>query len=621
MWLAIALLLLGCREPEKPPQTELEPRYEPAAARPKPTVPPSTSTSSVWLEGAALEASYDTTALAKLAGSLPRPSKRDSPLVGAFGGIVDALLGDAAARLDAVGLQADARIELSMRALDGRAAAARKLLGDLAEDGQPIDALAPTRVAKLTSESRTLGVHLRASLPTSDPTRLLRALSLLTITDDDVGEWARACESLSMVALCSARPRLLLWARSSDDGRVRVDAIYFFHDGVPAEDLARAIARADTSPIRKDNPTFGDPAPIELRIHAEPTRALLEAEALADAVERFVAPATDFDYAYYLHQEAALQQLVPAERVFDGVDLDLSHDLASDRLSIDVRWLPGPSPGARSSELFAPVIERGTLPVLEGDCAAARVCARVGGFAMLPRFTELARGAFADSTGLMRIMRHAGDGATILLGLCSWPHALGTMGAMARSTGGLLDQASSALLADSEGLGLITLELRDDPELARSSPLGDQFIGYLRVGPQGLQAIQQLGMLASLSLRPIELPGVDAAVEAGTFEQMPIHLVDEAPVPNGFGGWLIAADIDERVGWLLDTPREPVEPTELDPISYVGVASLGPLAAREKLDHADDPPVRAWLDDRSLRVHGRFVGNVPIVSIEVGSAK
>jgi hypothetical protein len=606
---AAALLLLSCRAAEDLPKTDVEARYEPAAVRPHQPAKPAAPVPAVWLDGAALEASYDTNAVVQLGGSLPRPSERDTPLVGVFAGIVDALRGDP------VGLQPDARIHLSIRALDGRGAAVRKLFGELVQDGRPITALDPERVERLTSEARTLGVHLRASLPTNDRAALLRALSLLTVTDGDVGEWARACESLSMVALCSARPRLLLWARIESDERLRVDGIYLFHDGVPAEELARTLERADTWPARADVPEFGEPAPIELRIHAEPTRELLEAEALADAVADFVAPPTAFDYAEYLRQEASLRDLVPSERVFEGVDLDLAYDHADDRLAVDVRWLPSPSPAARGDELFAPVIERGTLPVLEGDCAAAQVCARVGGFAILPRFVDLARGAFADSTGVMRIMRHAGDGATILLGLCSWPNALGTLGVMAASSGGLLDQSTSALLADSEGLGLLALELGDDPELARTSPLGTRFVGYLRVGSHALSAVRQLGMLSGLSLRPIDLEGVDAEVERGSYEDLPVHVVDETSRPGGFGGWVITADADERVGWLLETPREPVEPTALDPISYLQVGSLGPLAAREQLSYADEAPIRAWLDGHGLEVRGRFANGQPIVTI------
>src|SRR5690242_8165445 len=114
--LALVLALLGCRAPEQPPQTEIEPRFEPARARPSEPEPEPAAmvgTSTAYLEGALLEASYDTTTLAEFANGLPRPSQRDAALVGVFGGIVDALLGDPAERLEAVGLQADARIQLS----------------------------------------------------------------------------------------------------------------------------------------------------------------------------------------------------------------------------------------------------------------------------------------------------------------------------------------------------------------------------------------------------------------------------------------------------------------------------------------------------------------------------
>ena len=56
-------------------------------------------------EGAVLEASYDSTTLARLLHSLPRPSLTPSPppLVGVFGGVLDHFMGDPATRLEALG--------------------------------------------------------------------------------------------------------------------------------------------------------------------------------------------------------------------------------------------------------------------------------------------------------------------------------------------------------------------------------------------------------------------------------------------------------------------------------------------------------------------------------------
>lgn len=619
--IAAAFALLGCREVEEPPQTKLEPRFEPARARVGEPLPSPVGVSVAYLQGALLEGRYDTSALARLVGSLPRPSAglAASPLVGVFAGIVDALLGDPAQRLEAVGLRADARIEMSMRALDGRAAAARKLLGELARDEGEVG---PERLARLTSDARTLGVHLRASLPTGDRARLLGTLASLTATSGDAGEVEvegetveqKACASLSAVALCASGPRVLLWARDDGEDRLRVDAVYLFHDGVTVDDLARALARADTWPTRRTAPEFGEPSAIELRMHAEPTRELLEAEALADAVLAFsslVEPT--FDYAAYLHQEAALRDLVPPQRVFDGIDLDMHYD--DDRLSATMRWIPSSNPAM--PELFAPMIERGTLPLLEGDCAAAQVCARVAGIGMVTRFTPLARAAFSDSTGAARILRQAGDGGSILLGLCSWPNLMGTAGVMAQPGRGFMSQAQSSLLDGSMGLGLMSLALDDDPAAVAEAPFGEQFVGYLRVGPEALDALRQVALLTGLSLRPLELEGVAATVERGSYDDVAVYLVDEASRPGGFGAWLIAADTDARVEWLLETPREPAEPLEIDPLWYLRVASLGPIAAREQLAHAEDPPVRAWLDGSSLELRGRFVDGAPMLMFEL----
>jgi hypothetical protein len=605
---ALAVLAGGCRRGDPEPQ----PRRRPSAASPSPrvTTPAPDPELGAYLEGAALEASYDTTTLARFGRSLPRPSPTDSPLVAMFGGIVEYFVGDPGARLDALGLEADAEIRLSIRALDGRAAAVRKLLGELEGDEAP----APELLAQLSSEARTLGVHLRASLPVSDRGRLLRALELLTITDDDAGPWARACEQLEGVALCSGRPRLLMWARSEGEARLRVDAVYLFYAGAEAADLDRALARADGWPDRSEAPDFGAPAPMQVSIHAPTTLTVLEAEALADAAVVFTSPEGEFDYHDYLDREQALRDLVPPRRVFDGVALDIRLD-EDDRFALELGWLGGPRPAASRAELFAPVVERGTLPVVHGDCEIAQICARVAGLSSIARFSPLARGPFADTTGAARVMRQAGERGQILLALSSWPNLLGTAAATAAAERGLLGQAQAALLGDSCGFGVFVLELGDEePE----DGVAERWVGYLRVGPEALDALRPALTLFGMSPRPLELAGVESQIERGTWEGIAVYLVDESLRQGGFGGWLLAADDDERVPWLLETPREASEPGSVSPIWYLHVASLGPIAAREEVAYTDDPPIRTWLDGRGLELRGEFAGAAgPRVELEL----
>ncbi|PRQ08550.1 hypothetical protein ENSA7_18360 [Enhygromyxa salina] len=599
---------LGCRR--APPQPEPQTETGRATVVEAPT---SDEALSGYLDGAVIDASYDTITLARLLRSLPRPSPTPSPLVSVFGGLVDHFSARGDARLDAIGLQQDARIRLSIRPLDGRAAAVRKLLGELESDGAP----APELVTQLSSQGRTLGVHLRASLPTSDRARLLRVLERLTIGDDDVGDWAQACETLDRVALCSGRPRLLVWARSEGEDRLRVDGIYLFYAGAEPADLARAIERADTwptaaaAPEYPNDPVEHDRAPIQVLVHAGPTLALLEAEALADAVVR--AGADTLDYHEYLDLERALKDSYPQARVFEGVGMNM--DYADDRLSIDVRWIAAERPPAPLPELFAPIIERGALPVTHGDCEAAQACVRIGGLSMVTRFAPLADGPFADTVGAARVLRHAGDRGLVMLGLCSWPNLLGTAGVMAQSSEGMIGRAQSALLNDSYGLGLMLLELGDDP----SASVGERWVGYLRAGPGVLTAIRPVLTLAGSSPEAVELPGVEASVERGLYEEVAVYLVDEAARRGGHGAWMIAADADERVGWLLETPRDDPSEHEIEPLWLLRVAALGPLAAREDVPYADDPPVRKWLDRRSLELRGRFTPSGPQLELQLES--
>lgn len=643
---ALALsALLGCPR-ERPSDDEVaepEPSATPASAAAEVEAPAASSApiELAYLEDALLEASYDTTTLAELGRSLPRPSPTGSPLVGLFGAIVDAFVGDPAQRLEALGLQPDARVHLSLRALDGRAAAVRKLLGELASDAAPDPAL----VAELSGQARALGVHLRASLPTRDQTRLLRAVGLLTLADDDLGPVAEACASLRGAALCTGRSRLIVWARPLGEDRLRVDGIYLFYPDASVAELRRALARADGFASASAAPEFaasqlGARSQMQVLIHAGPTRKLLRTEALADAAVAFARGEASFDA--YLDRERALRELVPEDRVFDGVSLELELDRpgpgpgtatatataadgGDDQLRVRLRWLAASHAGARSDELFAPVAERGTLPVIHGDCEAAQACLRVGGLSTLPRFSALATGPFADTTGMFRVLRQAGDRGSILVGLSAWPHLLGTAGALVDRPGrGVTARAMSATLRDSYGFGLFLLELGAEPEPgAEPTPepaLPERWVGYLRVGAEALDALRPAAALAGLGSEAVEgVEGRGATIDRGSYEGVAVYLVDEALRRGGFGGWLLAADGDARVGWLLDTPREVGEGVELDPVWYLRVASLGPVAARERISYTDDPPIRRWLDRRSLELRGSFHGAAgPRVELTVG---
>lgn len=561
-----------------------------------------------YLDGAALLASYDTTALARFGQRLPKPTPTPSPLVGVFGSIVDQLLGDPSDRLEHLGLAQNARIRLSLRALDGRAAAVRKLLREL-EGGAAAE---PERVADMRSQAASLGVHLRATLPARKPARLLKVLELVARVEGDAEAWSATCASLEGAKLCTGQDRLLVWVRAPADqpDRLRVDAIYWFYDGAEARDLERAALRADGWAGGEAAP-LDEGADLAMAILAEPSLALLQTEALADAARDFAEG--ELDYAEFLNRERALAELAPDERIFAGLGLDLA--VEDDRLIVDMGWLPAAFEGPEG--LFAPVVGPRPYPTPKTLCAEAEVCGRAGGLDIAPRFAPLATAGYADPTTLSRVLRQAGDRGLILVGLVGWPHLLGTFGAKAkRDARGITDRAISALVRDSHGLGFAIHELGErDPE--------DRWIAYLRLGPEAFAALHSAAGLSPLGLSATQIPGVEGSVEAGSFsdesETMRIYFVDERELDGGLGGWVLAADGPSRVPWLLDLPSEQVGEArgEPDPLWYLRVEALGPLSAREGVPFADDPPVQTWLRGQTLELVGNFSPEGPRVRVSL----
>ena len=428
--LGLALGLAGCRgEPEPTPDAK------PSVPAPAPTP---ASASGPVLDGALLIGRFDTSAAARLLAQLPAPSPTGSPLVDVFAAIVTELHGDGS--LAAVGLRADAEITLSLRALDGRAASTRKLLGELVAE-QVAGGAAPDSalVARLQAEAGTLGLHLRAELPVTDEARLRAALARVA---GDEPSWADACAPLEAAgaSLCRGRERVLAWVRPAVDGRVRVDAVYWFAASSDAEQLAWILARADgwaSAPADADPPAT-DGLALELRSPGVAT--LLQAEALADAVANFAAGT--LDYHAYLDRERAFQDLVPTARVFDGITIAI--EVGERGFTAQTRWSPHTAAPIALAELFAPIPEPLSLPSVADTCADTDACVRVRGLTLTPRFAPLAVGPFADTTGVTRVLRHAGDRGPILLGLSSWPNLLGTAGRLAspeRAEAGLMSEA------------------------------------------------------------------------------------------------------------------------------------------------------------------------------------
>lgn len=555
------------------------------------------------LAGAALVAGYDTDAIARIARALPRPSSTGSPLVDAFAGIVESLRGEPFARLAAIGLSRGERVELSLRPLDDRRAAVRKRITDLA-------ALAPERrspeaLAELHEQAASLGVHVRASLPSSDPERL--AAVLATIVGSSAEDpWRGVCASLGEPRSCGGRERLLVWTRPTKGG-LRVDALYLFHappQGSTRTWLLEVAQRADAMLGEAEaNPTKSDEAQaaLALRLDVRATLALVQAELTADSALALVRG--ELDEHALLDRERALDDLLVTDRLFEGIDLRGSLGEGEDpELAFELRWTPAPGAEARLAALAEPSPLVMPAPARAPLCAEALACMRLDALARIPRFAELASGAYADSTTIQRVLRQAGDRGWLLVQLATWPNLLGTLGTMAQS-GGITGRAANSLASESAGLGGALLEL--------GPAAGDeQWVGWLRAKTSLIELVEPLAGLAGVKLDPVEIAGQPGMSGEGTIADQPMQITT---LHEGADAWLIAADDAARIPWLLGHPRDPTEQS----IFYMQARELGRIGVRGEFDYTDDPPVQRWLQTRELEIEGVFRASEPLVRISL----
>jgi hypothetical protein len=584
-------LLLACG-PRPEPEPEIEHAREPIVAAPE------VNSDGVVLEGAAVIASYDTTALARIARALPRPSPTGSPLVDVFGGIVEHFAGDPIHRLAWIGLRRDARIELSARALDDRRAAVRKRITDLA-------ALAPDRrrpeeLADLHEQAASLGMHVRALLPSEDPERLAQVLAQVVGAKSD-DPWRSVCAGLGEPQTCGGRERLLVWTRPHARG-LRVDAIYLFHappSGSPRTWIGEVAQRADALPGRTATP--GE-AGIQLEIAAEPAKAVMHAEATSDAALALVRG--DFDEHALLDRERAFDDLLATDRLFEGIELRGTIGEGEDpELTFELRWMPTPGSEPRLATLAEPSPLILAAPEREALCSEALACMRIDGLSRAPRFAAFATGPYADTTTIQRVLRQSGDRGWILVELATWPNLIGTLGKLAQSDRGMVGRAAGSLTSDASGLGgaLLDLGAQDGDE---------QWVGWLRARSELVEMIEPLASLSGVDFEAKAIAGQPARVGEWTMDGLEMQV---ATVLESADAWMLAGDDPERLAWLLGLPRKPDEPA----IFFLRMRELGRIGERGEISYADDPPVQRWLQTREVEVEGVLDVGGPIVRIRL----
>jgi hypothetical protein len=252
-------------------------------------------------------------------------------------------------------------------------------------------------------------------------------------------------------------------------------------------------------------------------------------------------------------------------------------------------------------------------PTLAGLCDGALACWRSSGLPPLAGLGELAIGLYArDERAFSDALDNAGDFGGVVLGLETWPSALGMLDRWGREQKGMeagIIRTVLDIVGRVEGTGgsLRSLQVGD-------RGLQSDYVVYSRVQGQDLALFRSLVAMASLRFSPVTVPGVDAKIETSNLTETgaPVQLylaTDPGTVRLGDKdvefGWIAAADGQDRLKWLLaDVARD----KDTDPAFYGELPDLWRLVGSFEDGPRGANFLQSWLSGRGFRMAADVVG-------------
>jgi len=195
----------------------------------------------------------------------------------------------------------------------------------------------------------------------------------------------------------------------------------------------------------------------------------------------------------------ALVRLHETERIFEGVSVEASFD--DDRLVATVKWLVSETGRARLSEVFELSPVDADVPSLAGLCAGAIACGRSRGLPASERFAGLATGVYADPTQLRTLLERDRAGLAVLA-LETWPNAIASLTRVPRRfvnpPESLIVPNAVAVAERALGFGF---SVRPAPSQAAA------WVAYARMSGADISTVQGFVQLSHSTLSPTSIIG------------------------------------------------------------------------------------------------------------------
>ncbi|NVB37176.1 hypothetical protein G6O69_04990 [Pseudenhygromyxa sp. WMMC2535] len=453
----------------------------------------------------------------------------------------------------------------------------------------------------------TLGLHVRAHLPTTDPARLEPLFAGLRQAFSRVPSKApghpSVCAALAQthgpLRLCGSQGEGTLIARDVEGG-VRFDLyLTFASERMPesAEYLAALESVSSTPRASADPEAAALRGDCNALIHAPAMVETMRAKQLASQLSRWIAagPSAGERYA---KADAALASLHDTSRLFEGAKLELRVD--DGQTFAELAWLPARSAPASAAELFTLAEIDADVPSAAALCEGALVCGRSRGLPARHRFIPLTTGVYADPETLFDTLERYDDESTLILLLETWPNALGTLGLL---PGQLAEPPESFFIENALGVadralgfGVSVRSLQE----TRGSLTGD-WVGYVRSSAVDLNALSGFLQLIDVRLSPAQIPDVPGRVETTVLPNRDVagnyYAIFDPQADTGSWGWAMLADSDDRVRWLSGLPRD----DGATPLAYVEIPDLWRLLSVSENFREEFGFAQRWLSQRWIR--------------------
>lgn len=312
----------------------------------------------------------------------------------------------------------------------------------------------------------------------------------------------------------------------------------------------------------------------------------------------------------------SMQQMAAMPMLFRGARLDVGV-VEGDGLYAELRWIGEPGTGGTAA-LLAGATGDGDIPTIAGLCDGALLCFRSAGLPSPGKLAErFAKGAWAAGPDeIENRVRHFDEIAAMHVFVASWPNLVGAMAAWPEREAGDGPQATLArnaveVFGRVEGVGGSLRSLS-----VNGRGLDGDYVGFLRTNATDSGLPRGVLTFAGQSMSEGTLGESRGPAWTWSVPDVPAPLTlvthndankDGSPPKTG---WIALVDGLDRMGWMLDLPREHND----GPPLYAEIPDLGRLlSAMGGLDR-DLDLFRGYATGRGLRAMLKFDGDEPVVS-------